>query len=72
MLTVYVLFSVSLVLLFAAHAAVVDDAVSVVVWLLHVYVLSAGCVHDVVMLASSPLHTFVKATLILTFFADLL
>ena len=31
MFTVYVLFSVSLVLLFAAHAAVVDDAVSVVV-----------------------------------------
>lgn len=67
---VYVLVSVSLVSLFAAHTAVDEDDVSVVEWLLHTYALSAGCVHDAVMYEPSPLHTFVKTTLILTLFDD--
>lgn len=70
MSTVYVLSNVSPMSLFAAHSAVADDAVSVVVWFLHVYVLSADCVHDACMYDPSPLHTSVKNTLRLTFFVD--
>lgn len=66
----YVLSSVRLLLLFAAHSAVADDAVSVVVWFLHVYVLSFCCVHDACMYDPSPSHTSVKNTLRLTFFVD--